>query len=73
MTQKEAAARFVATYWRDEYMKAVIAGDSHYGIGTHPLALVLDALDGETDPRQLGIPPHMDSAFADAIRKDGAA
>lgn len=59
-----AVARFVAEHWRDSYMEYVKEGQTQYGIGTHPLALVLDALDGETDPRQLGLPPDADESLA---------
>ena len=46
------AARFVATYWRD----AVMASAELRRTGmSHPLAMVLGALDGETDPAELGI------------------
>lgn len=45
------AARIVATHWRDQMMAAdgVLRGCAH------PLAMVLAALDGETDPVQLGV------------------
>lgn len=46
------AARFTATYWRDEIM----ARDELRRTGmSHPLACVLAALDGETEPIELGI------------------
>lgn len=51
----EQVARIVAEHWKAGYM-AMIDKDSRYGIGTHPLSLVISALDGETDPEQLGIP-----------------
>jgi hypothetical protein len=46
-------ARIVAEYWRDEMMQA---GDT-LRVCAHPLACVIGALDGETDPVGMGIPP----------------
>lgn len=45
------AARIVATYWRDHMMD----GGDLTRFAAHPLAMVLAALDGETDPVQLGV------------------
>lgn len=54
-------ARFVAEYWRD----AVMGSDELRRTGmSHPLAMVLAALDGETDPAQCGI----DEAHAAGFR-----
>ncbi len=52
------AARIVATHWRDQMMAAdgVLRGCAH------PLAMVLAALDGETDPVQLGVDLESDAA-----------
>lgn len=62
------AARFVATYWRDAYMVEHAKGEAGYwAIGTHPLAMVLAALDGETDPTQLGISEDQHEAFRSAL------
>lgn len=48
-------ARAVATIWRDDYLRFHHdQPQGHWGIGTHPLALVLAAFDGETNPAQLG-------------------
>jgi hypothetical protein len=52
MTSAFRATRFVATYWRD----AVMASDVLRRTGmSHPLAMVLGALEGETNPVELGI------------------
>lgn len=47
-------ARIVADHWR---VAAMEGGDSlvPWRLAAHPLCCVLAALDGETDPRQLGI------------------
>ena len=50
--ERERAARFVATYWRDAYMASDLLRRTG---GSHPLACVLTALNGETDPNELGI------------------
>jgi len=55
-------ARFVATYWRDAYM----AMDGPARVGSHGLAMVLAALDGETDPVQLGIAPDSAAEYGEA-------
>lgn len=58
------AARFVATHWRD----AVMASDVLRPTGmSHPLALVLAALDGETSPLHLGIGEDQHDAFRRAL------
>lgn len=48
-----ARARFVADHWRD----SMLDGPSETLWAAHPLAMVLAALDGETDPIQCGIAP----------------
>lgn len=45
-------AQAVAEYWRDESMKL----DGPARMMAHPLAMVLSALAGETEARELGIP-----------------
>ena len=52
VTERLRNARIVAEYWRDEMMKS---GDP-LRICAHPLAMVIGALDGETAPREMGIP-----------------
>ena len=59
----EIGARFVATYWRDAYMS--LPGPSR--IGCHGLAMVLNALDGETDPVRLGLGESVRPAFLAAL------
>lgn len=54
-----ARARFVAEHWRD----AMLNGRPEYRWVAHPLAMVLAALDGETDPDQCGIDPRAHEAF----------
>lgn len=49
------AARFVARYWRDSWMEQIDRGVREAPLVTHPLAMVLAALDGETEPAQCGI------------------
>lgn len=58
-------ARLVATSWRDAAMRW---GDlpMEGRVSAHPLACVLCALEGETDPLELGISP-TDPAY-EAIR-----
>jgi hypothetical protein len=60
-------ARIVADHWR---RAALEWGDDlmHGRMTAHPLCCVLAALDGETDPRQLGVAEGSD---ADAIRALG--
>lgn len=55
------AARIVATYWRDHMMAE--DGAALWGCA-HPLAMVLAALGGETDPVQLGVDPESEAAAA---------
>lgn len=55
-----AVARVVAEHWRDAMMR-----DPDLRFAAHPLACVLAAMDGETDPAQLGVEEGPD---ADAIR-----
>jgi hypothetical protein len=61
------AARFVAEHWRDAYMEYLRGGQNQYGIGTHPLSLVLLALDGETNPAELGLSDDVHDAFRAAL------
>lgn len=64
------AARIVATYWRDHMMAAdgVLRGCAH------PLAMVLAALDGETDPARLGVDPESAAAaYLSGDRKERPA
>lgn len=68
-----AAARFVAEHWRDSYMRFVREGQREFGIGTHVLALTLAALDGETDPRQLGLPVEVHDAFRALLTSEAPA
>ena len=52
--QRVAIARIVADHWR----KAALADgvlEVPYRVMAHPLVLVIDALDGESDPNQLGV------------------
>ena len=51
-------ARRVAVHWRDAYLVNLRSGEggTQWAIGTHPLNLVIDALDGETNPVELGVP-----------------
>ena len=67
-----ASARFVATYWRDEWMEQLALGQRHAPLVTHPLAMVLGALDGEMDPVYLGIASdrHADYRAAIAAREE---
>jgi hypothetical protein len=46
-------ARIVAEYWRDEMM----ASEGALRACSHPLACVIGALDGETNPIEMGTPP----------------
>ena len=59
-------ARAVATIWLDAYqMKGVERGaEAPWFIGAHPLALVLAALDGEMEARNLGLD---DATLRDAL------
>jgi hypothetical protein len=56
------AARFVAEHWRDALMSSLDRFPNN-AIGTHPLALVLAAMDGETDPVHLGLNEDAHEAF----------
>lgn len=62
--ERLAAARFVAEHWRDAFMTL----DGPARVGCHPLAMVLAALDGETDPVELGIAATAHVAFRAALR-----
>jgi hypothetical protein len=54
------AARFVAEHWRDE----TLAHQTPYmALTTHPLAMVLAAMDGETDPVHVGLNESAHEAF----------
>jgi hypothetical protein len=61
-----AAARFVARHWRDA---ATGWGDDPFPgrVTAHPLSLVLSALDGETDPAQLGLDEDVHDSFRAAV------
>ena len=50
-------ARAVAESWRDQYLATIKSEGTTipWAVGTHPLSLVIAALDGETDPRELGM------------------
>jgi hypothetical protein len=63
MSAAAAIACVVAEYWRDQ---AMASHDPGVRIAAHPLACVLEAFDGETDPRALGVNPAHPAA--DAIR-----
>jgi hypothetical protein len=63
MSAAAAIARVVAEYWRSQAMDS---HDPSVRLLAHPLACVLDAFDGETDPRDLGV--HPDHPAAAAIR-----
>lgn len=51
-------ARFTAEHWRDATLMS-----EHTRIGAHPCAMILAALDGETDPVQCGIEDWAKDAF----------
>lgn len=54
--QRAAVARIVAEHWRDQVMAPGLRSrEVRIRFVGHALALVLAALDGETDPAQLGI------------------
>ncbi len=59
-------ARFVAEHWRDALMES----EATQG-WSHPLAMVLTAMDGETDPVKLGIDGHAHAALAAALLAEG--
>lgn len=60
-----ARARFVAEHWRDAALAWRDEGvDSTVTSAVaHPLNMVLNALDGETDPAELGLTPDAHEAF----------
>ena len=60
------AARFVADHWR----KAALQYENTR-LMAHPLNLVLNALDGATDPTMLGIEPEAHDAFRAALGAPG--
>lgn len=68
MSTNETAARFVATHWRDAILR--LPPEDICRAYSHPLAMVLAALDGETDPLQLGIEPYAHKAFNDALARE---
>jgi hypothetical protein len=57
-------ARFVADNWRAH----MVAADQPVAIAAHPLCMVLAALDGETDPEQLGLDPEDAPALTAAVQ-----
>lgn len=64
---KVRAGRIVAEHWRDALM-ATAREHPENALGTHPVAMVLAALDGETDPTAVGIDPeHVDAARLAAL------
>lgn len=58
-----AIARVVAEYWRD---MAMASDEPGVRIMAHPLACALEAFEGETEPRDLGVAP--DHPATEAIR-----
>lgn len=62
-------ARFVAEHWRDAALD--LPSDSQVRMMAHPLNLVMDALDGEADPVQLGVSPDAWDAFRAALAESG--
>ena len=66
LAEKAKVARAVAQVWLD----VVMASDVLRSTGmSHPLAMVLAAFDGETDPVHLGCHP---DALDNALREDAA-
>lgn len=57
-----ATAQFVAEHWR----AAAMQWNPPEPSVSHPLCMVLSALDGQTDPHQLGIEEHAHAALARA-------
>lgn len=60
--ERLAAAEFVAEHWR----AALVEWDSSGR--AHPLCCVLAALDGETDPAELGLTEDVHDDFRAALR-----
>ena len=61
------AGLFVARHWRD----AVMASDDLRRTGmSHPIACVIAALEGETNPRELGLPEDADAEFVAALDRE---
>lgn len=58
-----AAARFVAEHWRDAALGWDLEDERIVGAVTHPLAMVLSAIEGEVDPVALGLSPDAAVAF----------
>lgn len=56
-----ARARFVANHWRVGVLSGDICGTKAFA--SHSLCMVLAALDGETDPVELGLLPEAHEAF----------
>lgn len=54
MSDPLVVARFVADHWRQVILDK-FPSDSKWA--AHPLCMVLAALDGETEPTQLGLDP----------------
>lgn len=68
-----AIARVVAEYWRDA---AMASDDPGVRVIAHPLACALDAFEGETEPKDLGVRgdhPAADAIRALTARRDGTA
>jgi len=64
---KVRAGRIVAEHWRDALMATAREHPAN-ALGTHPVAMVLAALDGEIDPTAVGIDPsHPDAARLAAL------
>ena len=64
------AARWVAQHW----LTAIMANDSLRSTGmSHPVAMVIAALDGETDPQELGIAEEAWPAFRAATGPSAGA
>ena len=61
-------ARYTADHWRQVIMDK-FPNDAKWA--AHPLCMVLDALDGETEPVKLGLDPEVWDDYL-ARLKDGA-
>lgn len=53
--QRVNIARIVADHWRNAAMAHADDDMIPFRVMAHPLCMVLSALDGETDPNQLGV------------------
>ncbi|GAA2107781.1 hypothetical protein [Streptomyces synnematoformans] len=60
------AARFVEQHWRDRFTNRT-AGRILPAAAAHALALVRAALDGQSDPGELGLDDHVHDAFRAAL------